>query len=96
MIDGHSSARLPLVISGAVPHRSALIQTADGWQLVGVNTFTEGYGGRFGDIGGGVLVEPYSEWIISTTGIPEPGIGILLALGLLAGGALRRRKPGRS
>jgi hypothetical protein len=29
--------------------------------LVGINTFTEGYGGRFGDIGGGVLVDPYSR-----------------------------------
>ncbi len=51
---------------------AALRQTANGWELVGINTFTEGYGGRFGDTGGGVLVEPYIEWISQTTGIPEP------------------------
>jgi secreted trypsin-like serine protease len=52
---------------------AALRRTADGWELVGINTFTEGYGGRFGDTGGGVLVEPYSDWIYQTTCIPEPG-----------------------
>ena len=69
--------------------RAVLIQTADGWELVGINTFTEGYGGRFGDIGGGVLVGPYSDWIISVTGIPEPGIGVLMLAALLA---LTRRR----
>lgn len=52
---------------------AALRQTANGWELVGVNTFTEGYGGRFGDTGGGVLVHPYMDWIYQTSGIPEPG-----------------------
>ena len=33
----------------------------------------KGYGGRFGDTGGGVLVNPYTDWIYQTTGIPEPG-----------------------
>ena len=51
---------------------AALRQTANGWELVGINTFTEGYGGRFGDTGGGVLVAPYTDWIYQTTGIPEP------------------------
>lgn len=50
-----------------------------GWELVGVNTFTEGFGGRFGDVGGGVLVDPYEDWIFSVTGIPEPsGCGLLM------------------
>jgi hypothetical protein len=60
---------------------AALRQTANGWELVGINTFTEGYGGRFGDTGGGVLVDPYMDWIYQTTGIPEPGCAGMLMLG---------------
>ena len=45
---------------------------------------TEGYGGRFGDTGGGVLVEPYADWMVQTTGIPEPGTGALMMLGAVA------------
>ncbi len=68
---------------------AALRQKADGsWELVGINTFTEGYGGRFGDVGGGVVLDPYWDWIYSTTGIPEPGTTLMLTLGLLL--ALRR------
>jgi hypothetical protein len=63
---------------------AALRQTAGGWELVGINTFTEGYGGRFGDTGGGVLVEPYADWIVQTTGIPEPGTAALMMLGAAA------------
>ncbi len=55
-------------------------------------TFTEGYGGRFGDTGGGVLVAPYTEWITQTTGIPEPGGLGLAAAGLLVGCLARRRQ----
>jgi secreted trypsin-like serine protease len=62
---------------------AALKLTANGWELVGINTFTEGYGGRFGDTGGGVLLDPYKDWIWQTTGIPEPGITGLLMLTLL-------------
>lgn len=55
------------------------------------NTFTERYGGLFGDTGGGVLIAPYRDWIIQTTSIPEPGTGLLLLL--CAGmGLWRRRK----
>ncbi len=61
---------------------AALRQTADGWELVGINTFIEGYGGRFGDTGGGVLVDPYTDWIYQTTGIPEPGCAGMLMLAL--------------
>lgn len=57
---------------------------AGGWELVGINTFTEGYGGRFGDTGGGVLVEPYADWIVQTTGIPEPGTAALIMVGVVA------------
>ncbi|MCX6872874.1 MAG: trypsin-like serine protease [Verrucomicrobia bacterium] len=63
---------------------AALRQKADGsWELVGINTFTEGYGGRFGDTGGGVLVDPYKDWILQTTGIPEPACVEMLMLTLL-------------
>ncbi len=50
---------------------AALRQTTNGWELVGINTFTEGFGGRFGDSGGGILVAPYTDWIYQTTGIPR-------------------------
>jgi hypothetical protein len=62
---------------------AALRQTANGRELVGINTFTEGYGGRFGDTGGGVLIEPYLGWIHWTTGIPEPESGLVLLLSTL-------------
>ena len=61
-----------------------------GWRIAGVNTFAEGYGGRFGDTGGGVLVAPYRDWILSTTSIPEPRVPCFLGvLGL----TLIRRRP---
>lgn len=72
---------------------AALRQTASGWELVGINTFTEGYGGRFGDTGGGVLVEPYADWIYLTTGIPEPGSVGLWVASLLV---IMRRRPRRT
>ena len=51
--------------------------------LVGVNTFTEGYGGLFGDTGGGVALNNEWDWIHDTTGlaIPEPNSALLLLLG---------------
>jgi len=53
------------------------------YALVGVNTFVEGFGGRFGDLGGGVVLEPYLGWIGQTTGlpVPEPTPLALLSLG---------------
>jgi hypothetical protein len=54
--------------------------------LVGINTFTEGYGGRFGDTGGGVVLDPAWDWIASTTGlsiIPEPETLLLTVLGIV-------------
>jgi len=65
---------------------AALLDYAGGLALVGVNTFTEGYGGLFGDIGGGVALDPYWGWISETTGlslVPEPSQSGMLA-GLLA------------
>ena len=69
---------------------AALRQTANGWELVGINTFTEGYGGRFGDTGGGVLVEPYIDWISQTTGIPETNGFFMASFSMLL--LLRRRR----
>jgi len=61
-----------------------LLFDGSGYSIAGVNTFVEGYGGRFGDIGGGVVLAPYLDWIGATTGlaIPEPTVGWLLSLGL--------------
>lgn len=52
--------------------------------LVGVNTFTEGYGGKFGDIGGGIALNNEWDWIGQTTGlaVPEPASILLFLLGL--------------
>ena len=60
----------------------ALILDGEGLALVGINTFTEGVGGQFGDIGGGILVEPYLPWIQETTGlyqVPEPS-GVMMVV----------------
>ena len=54
-----------------------------GGALVGVNTFTEGYGGLFGDIGGGIALNNEWDWIGQTTGlaVPEPSSILLLLVG---------------
>ncbi|RKX38995.1 MAG: hypothetical protein DRP64_14840 [Verrucomicrobia bacterium] len=51
--------------------------------LVGVNTFTEGYGGLFGDFGGGIALNTEWDWIHETTGlvVPEPASVFLLSVG---------------
>ncbi|SRR6266498_548063 len=60
-----------------------LVALSNGYAIAGINTFTEGYGGRFGDIGGGVVLYPYLDWISETTGlvVPEPVSGLLLFFG---------------
>ena len=52
---------------------------------MGCRTFIEGYGGWFGDIGGGIVPAPYLDWIGDTTGlaIPEPSAQWLLLVGLV-------------
>ncbi|MEI6278170.1 MAG: PEP-CTERM sorting domain-containing protein [Verrucomicrobiae bacterium] len=62
----------------------------DGGQLSEINTFPEGYGGRLGDTGGGVLVAPYRDWIVQTTGIPEPVTWLLVLAGMAFIIAVRR------
>jgi len=60
-----------------------LVADGTGYDLVGVNTFIAGYGGLFGDTGGGIVVAPYVNWIDQTMAqvVPEPSI---LGLCLLA------------
>lgn len=72
----------------------ALVQTPDGLALVGVNTFTEGGTGLFGERGGGILVQPYLPWISQTTGlaIPEPQSCCLVFISLFLAGRRRRSK----
>jgi hypothetical protein len=75
---------------------SALVEYEDGFALVGINSFTEGFGGLFGDIGGGVSLNDQWDWISETTGlslVPEPS-SYAIIVGLLAlGTASVRRKP---
>ena len=41
--------------------------------VAGINTFTMGgNNGRFGDQGGGILLEPHLAWVEATAAIPEP------------------------
>ena len=62
-----------------------LMSNGSGYSLVGVNTFVEGYGGRFGDLGGGILLSPYLDWITATSGVevPEPTVLFLSSLALI-------------
>jgi hypothetical protein len=70
----------------------------DSHALIGVNTFTEGYGGRFGDIGGGVGLNHEWAWVASVSGlemIPEPMTGLLMAAALFFVIPLRRWRKRR-
>lgn len=72
----------------------ALLEYGDGYALVGINTFTEGYGGLLGDIGGGVALNDQWDWIFETTGlsaVPEPARLALLA-GIIALAAVFSRR----
>ena len=61
----------------------ALVADGNGYDIAGVNTFVEGYGGQFGDIGGGIVLAPYVGWIDSTiASVPEPSVSALIVLGL--------------
>lgn len=53
--------------------------------LVGINTFTEGYGGLFGDYGGGIDLTNEWDWIHETTGlsVPEPSSMLLFVIGFV-------------
>lgn len=75
----------------------ALLWEDGGLALAGFNSFTEGFGGRFGDLGGGVALDPRWDWISETTGlaiVPEPAqFGLFLGCASLGGlFVVRRRK----
>jgi len=73
-----------------------LVRLDSAWAIAGVSTFTEGYGGRFGDIGGGIVLGPYLDWVGETTGlaIPEPSAFVLLLLSLAVVVSSRGVRPG--
>lgn len=89
MLDGSLGNDIETIIGPGDSGGAALKKTEHGWELIGINTFTEGYGGRFGDTGGGILVESYLGWISQITGIPEPSCSLFAAISALL---LIRRK----
>jgi hypothetical protein len=74
----------------------AFIDSAGGLLLVGINTFTEGFGGRFGDIGGGIALTANDlEWIQAIIAIPEPSMAGFIAVAVLVASLRRSRgRPG--
>ncbi len=70
-----------------------LVGWGTGYALAGISTFVEGYGGRFGDIGGGIILQPYLGWISDVTGlaVPEPSASCLVLTGLALAFASKRR-----
>jgi hypothetical protein len=75
---------------------SALTEYGSGFALVGINTFTEGNGGLFGDTGGGVALNDQRDWIFETTdltAVSEPGYyGLLAGLMVFFASIVVRRK----
>lgn len=72
-----------------------LVTNGSGYAIAGVNTYVDGYGGRFGDIGGGIVLAPYVDWINSTMAVPEPSATALIVLSLAIIIFLNIRRAGR-
>ncbi len=105
---GHpSSSKLgspaPLNLEGLIASGDsgggAFVTLGGATYLAGVNAFIAYDDGTanssYSDVGGIVSIADYRNWIYATTGIPEPGPLVLLALGaaLLAGYSRFRRLP---
>jgi hypothetical protein len=54
----------------------ALVADGSGYDLAGVNTLVEGYGGKFGDIGGGIVLAPDLDWCSSGSNAAKPPMKI--------------------
>lgn len=66
------------------------------YQLIGINTYTiSSTDGRFGSRGGGVILDPYHEWIEGVTGIqvPEPAMFSLILSLFIFVRVFSMRKP---
>ncbi|MEI6075529.1 MAG: trypsin-like serine protease [Verrucomicrobiota bacterium] len=72
-----------------------LVTNGSGYAIAGVNTYVQGYGGQFGDTGGGIVLAPYVDWINSTMAVPEPSATALIVLGIAIIFFLNIRRAGR-
>jgi len=90
-LDGSLGNDIETLIGPGDSGGPALRDVGGSYALVGVNTFTEGFGGQFGDLGGGVALDPHWNWINTAIAIPEPGSLPLLLIGLYLIHLRRRR-----
>ena len=90
------------LVGGGDSGGPAFINDNGTWKVAGVNTFSGSLGpppqGQFGEVGGGILLNPYLDWIDGIAGtapvsgayVPEPQTALLLLLGLGAFTMMRR------
>ena len=74
-----------------IPAAQRYVNRQAAGKLVGINTFTEGSGGKFGDIGGGVVLTPYAGWIQETMAVPEAGSSMFFLAAVFVFMVRRRR-----
>ena len=79
------------------------IEVGGATKLVGVHSFlaslpypldTTGANADYGDLAGSVSVQSFENWILTTTGVPEPSAGGLL-LGAFTLWVLTKKRGGR-
>jgi hypothetical protein len=80
------------------------IWDGDSWAVAGINTYSWKLSliqpwGTFGTGGGGILISPYIEWIGTQAPIggkqyvvPEPATCLLVLVGVLGAGVVRRAR----